>query len=94
MLRRPLGRSPPANCNITLANSNALARFVAVDGVTSSLIDKSEPVEIWNVTNDDTYLVYFTRDGDLISCPSIGMAYDVAARRWAADVNRWSVSSN
>jgi hypothetical protein len=43
------------------------------------LIFKNGPIEIWTAGNE--FLVFgVTLGGDLIACPSIGMAYEVAAR--------------
>ncbi|WP_161494823.1 hypothetical protein [Bradyrhizobium canariense] len=43
------------------------------------LIFRSGPIEIWAV--DSEFYVYgVTRGGDPIVCPSLGMAYEVAAR--------------
>jgi hypothetical protein len=43
------------------------------------LIHKQGDIEIW--TAGDEYLVFgVTMGGDPIACPSLGMAYEVAAR--------------
>ncbi len=43
------------------------------------LIFKTGPIEIWSVGLE--YLVFgVTANGDPIACPSLGMAFEVAAR--------------
>lgn len=47
------------------------------------LIEKHGKIEIWRVTEsygDDFYVYGVTAGGDPIVCPSLGMAYEVAAR--------------
>jgi hypothetical protein len=47
------------------------------------LIFRSGPIEIWSVNESwgVDYLVYgVTVGGDPVACPSIGMAFEIAAR--------------
>jgi|GraSoi2013_115cm_1033766.scaffolds.fasta_scaffold94474_2 hypothetical protein len=44
------------------------------------LIFKDGEIEIWSIGADGFFVYGVTLGGDPIACPSIGMAYEVAAR--------------